>query len=129
MEIEVKNWNVDADVDIFKCHLGFLRINISHQKERYRYLAEVSSSTHQKGEGFGIHFDIKDTEGDNHGEIHIEFSPKYEDYYSSSSITHFREKETDHFVLVPWEKSAESFEFTQSNYETQSDLWGFDIDE
>lgn len=129
MEIEVKNWNVDADVDIFKCHLGFLRINISHRKERYRYWAEVSSSTHENGAGFGIHFDIKDIEIDNHGEIHIEFSPKYEDYYSSSSITHFREKETDHFVLVPWEKSAESFEFAQSNYKTQSDLWGFDINE
>ena len=75
-----------------------------------------------------LNFEVNDNQGDNHGEIHVKFSEGGDKYYDVCSISHSRSKETDRFVLVPIEKTAEMFEFTQSNCKTQLDLWGFDID-
>lgn len=97
--IEVKKHNANVNIYVYECELGYLRVNISHTEERYRYYAELSVSG---GSPMSLIFDVVDTEQENHGDLIITFPEHFSvKYYTQSAIMHTRDKETDYFAFIP----------------------------
>lgn len=98
----------DADVNV-RTHLDqndLLHINILHNKERYRYYCELNSSGGGKNDSFYLSFDVIDIEGEDHGEVVLNFPKEYGRYCFNHYPTQIRCEEIDKIVMIPYETSV-----------------------